>query len=285
MPSAWCGVVGLKPTYGRVSRHGIFPLGVTLDHVGPMTRRVADAAAVLEVIAGHDPHDPTSLAAPVPACTAALHLGARGVRIGVDERYMGEYVHPDVVAVLWSALKVLRATARNWCRWRCPQSTRRWRHGRRSALRRPWWHTRRPSRHVPPTTGRVSARSSNTERSSAPPPTPKRIRCVWPSRGACSRFSSRWTSLLVPAPSCRHRRPARRSVRPFSPAISPFLRFTAPFNFSGNPTLSVPAGFSDDGLPYGIQLVGPLLGEAILCQVGHAYEQAAAWPRRRPPLG
>ena len=67
---------------------------------------------------------------------------------------------------------------------------------------------------------------------------------------------------------------------PFSPAIAPFLRFTGPFNFSGNPTLSVPAGFSDDGLPHGIQLVGPLLGEAILCQVGYAYEQASgsAWP-------
>jgi amidase len=70
----------------------------------------------------------------------------------------------------------------------------------------------------------------------------------------------------------------------FSPAFAQFMRFTAPFNFSGNPTLSVPAGFSDDGLPHGIQLVGPLLGEAILCQVGHAYEQATEWHRRRPPV-
>ena len=71
---------------------------------------------------------------------------------------------------------------------------------------------------------------------------------------------------------------------PFSPAIAPFMRFTGPFNFSGNPTLSVPAGFSDDGVPLGIQLVGPLLGEATICQVGHAYEQATQWNRRRPPV-
>ena len=107
-PSAWCGVVGLKPTYGRVSRHGIFPLGMTLDHVGPMTRSVADAAAVLQVIAGEDVNDPTSLAAPAPECSAALTRGVRGVRIGVDERYMGEYVHPDVVAALFAALDVLK---------------------------------------------------------------------------------------------------------------------------------------------------------------------------------
>jgi len=107
-PSAWCGVVGLKPTYGRVSRHGIFPLGMTLDHVGPMTRSVADAAAVLQVIAGEDANDPTSLAAPVPECSAVLTRGVRGVRIGVDEHYMGEYVHPDVVTALFAALDVLK---------------------------------------------------------------------------------------------------------------------------------------------------------------------------------
>ena len=80
-------------------------------------------------------------------------------------------------------------------------------------------------------------------------------------------------------------RPRRRPVRCGSArAGRRRVRFTAPFNFSGNPTLSVPAGFSADGLPHGIQLVGPLLGEAVLCQVGHAYEQATEWHRRRPPV-
>jgi amidase len=76
-PSAWCGVVGLKPTYGRVSRHGVFPLGMTLDHVGPITRSAADAAVVLEVIAGADANDPTCLDAPVPECSATLNRGVR----------------------------------------------------------------------------------------------------------------------------------------------------------------------------------------------------------------
>jgi len=107
-PSAWCGVVGLKPTYGRVSHHGVFPLGMTLDHVGPITRSVTDAAAVLEVMAGADANDPTSLDVPVPECSAALNRGVRGVRIGVDEHFMGEYVHPDVVAALMAALEALQ---------------------------------------------------------------------------------------------------------------------------------------------------------------------------------
>ena len=111
-PSAWCGVVGLKPTYGRVSRHGVFPLGMTLDHVGPITRSVADAAAMLDVMAGRDPHDPTSLDAPASLCSAALTRGVRGVRIGVDERFMSQFSHPDIGTALWAALEVLKKTER-----------------------------------------------------------------------------------------------------------------------------------------------------------------------------
>jgi amidase len=87
-PSAACGIVGLKPTYGRVSRRGVFPLGESLDHIGPMTRTVADAAAMLAVIAGHDPADPTSRREPVEDYGAALERGVAGVRIGLDERFI-----------------------------------------------------------------------------------------------------------------------------------------------------------------------------------------------------
>src|SRR6202162_1465178 len=97
-PSAANGIVGLKPTYGRVSRHGVFPLGESLDHIGPMTRTVADAALMLGVIAGRDEADETSLAAPVKDYSAALDRGVKGIRIGVDEKYISAQASPEVGA-------------------------------------------------------------------------------------------------------------------------------------------------------------------------------------------
>src|ERR1700730_17451420 len=94
-PSAACGIVGLKPTWGRVSRHGVFALGESLDHIGPMTRTVADAALMLGVIAGRDNADDTSLAAPLEDYSAALDRGVKGIRIGVDERYISAQASPE----------------------------------------------------------------------------------------------------------------------------------------------------------------------------------------------
>ena len=106
-PSAACGIVGLKPTWGRVSRHGVFPLGESLDHIGPMTRTVADAALMLGVIAGRDEADDTSLAAPVEDYAAALDRGVKGLRIGVDEKYISAQASPEVGAAVLEAVRVL----------------------------------------------------------------------------------------------------------------------------------------------------------------------------------
>src|SRR5271168_4684644 len=96
-PSATCGLTGIKPTWGRVSRYGVFPLAASLDHVGPMTRSAADAAAMLGVIAGSDPNDPTALQAPVPNYLAELGNSIRGLTIGVDRKYTQEGIDPQVV--------------------------------------------------------------------------------------------------------------------------------------------------------------------------------------------
>jgi amidase len=284
-PSAWCGVVGLKPTYGRVSRHGIFPLGMTLDHVGPMARRVADAAAVLEVIAGHDPNDPTSLAAPLPACTAALTRGVRGVRIGVDEQYMSAYVHPDVVTALHAALDVLRRDGAQLVPVALPaveEVLEAWAPlcAAEAVVAHAATFPARADAYGPSFRSflEYGARLSAAEYAKA-----HQLRVAFARH--CQQIFEQVEVFACPgffmqAPPVGVLDP----YGPFSPDIAPFMRFTAPFNFSGNPTLSVPAGFSDDGMPHGIQLVGPLLGEAILCQVGYAYEQATEWHRRRPPL-
>jgi amidase len=106
-PSAACGIVGLKPTWGRVSRHGIFPLGESLDHIGPMTRSVTDAALVLGIIAGRDAADETSLSAPVEDYTEALDRGAKGIRIGVDEKYITAAASLDLATAVLDAVRVL----------------------------------------------------------------------------------------------------------------------------------------------------------------------------------
>ncbi len=285
-PAAWCGVVGLKPTYGRVSRHGIFPLGMTLDHVGPMTRSVADAAAVLEVIAGHDPNDPTALAAPVPECAAALTRGVRGVRIGIDERFNGgPYVHPDVITALHAALDVLQRGGAQVVPVSLPpvdEELEAW--APLCAAEAAVAHAATfPARADDYGTSFRSFLEYGVGLSAVDYARAHQLRVNF-----ARRLQSVFEQVEVFAcPGAFMQAPpvgALDPYGPFSPAIAPFMRFTAPFNFSGNPTLSVPAGFSDDGAPHGIQFAGPLLGEAILCQVGHAYEQATEWHRRRPPL-
>ncbi len=120
LPSALCGTVGIKPTYGRVSRYGVLPLAESLDHVGPMTRSVTDAAVVLGVIAGHDPADPTSRRLPVPDYAAGLHGGLRGVRIGVDAAGCTDMVHPETTAAVLAAVDRLRELGASVCQVQLP---------------------------------------------------------------------------------------------------------------------------------------------------------------------
>jgi len=285
-PAAWCGVVGLKPTSGRVSRHGVFPLGMTLDHVGPLTRSVADAAAVLDVIAGPDANDATTLTAPPPQCGAALRRGVHGVRIGLDEQYLSAYVHPDVVTALRSALEVLKGLGAVVVPVSLPavdEVLEAWSVicAAEAVVAHAATYPRRAADYGPTFRSflEFGAALTGAEYARA------HLLRVTFARQAQRVFEP---ADVLACPGAFMQPPPADALdpySPFSPAIAPFLRFTAPFNFSGNPTLSVPAGFSEDGLPHGIQLVGPLLGEALLCQVGHAYEQATAWHRRRPPIG
>ena len=107
-PSAFCGVVGLKPTYGRVSRHGVMPLSFTLDHVGPIARSARDCAVILQAIAGHDAADLTSSTEPVPAYSDGLDGDIRGVRIAVPETYFYDYIDPQIRTCVEESLAVYR---------------------------------------------------------------------------------------------------------------------------------------------------------------------------------
>jgi amidase len=287
IPSAWCGLSGLKPTFGRVSRAGVFPLGTSLDHVGPMARSVADAALLFDAIAGIDPADPTTLRTPAPRCAEALAGGIAALRIGWDEAYVSAGAPPAVAAAARAALDALAAGGADIVSVELPPV---------DELLDAWpvlcaaeaLATHRAAGLYPARTAdygnafRTFLEYGETL-SAADYAHYHTQRLDW--SGAlvgvfehCDLFacpSAFMTAVPIEVLDVNG---------PFSPAIAPFMRFTAPFNFSGSPTLSIPCGFTSEGLPYSLQLVGPHDGEALLCRAGHAYQQATDWHRRRPPL-
>ena len=285
IPSSWCGTVGLKPTYGRVSRAGVFPLGASLDHIGPLTRTVADAATALDVLAGPDPRDPTARRQPPPECAAALGGGVRGLRIGWDEAYAATMVLPAVTDAVYAAVQRLRELGAEIVRVRVPSvddvvsawpvlcggdalAAHREYFPARAALYGPSFRTFLEYAQAL-TAADYAARHEQ--------------RLNW--AGAFAEVFEHCDTLACPSTFMPP--PPADALDPygeFSDAIAPFMRFTAPFNFSGSPTLSVPCGFTDDGMPQSLQLVGAHGAEALLCRIGHAYQLNTDWHRRRPPL-
>jgi amidase len=283
-PAAACGVVGLKPTRGRVSRAGVFPLGGSLDHIGPLARSVADVAAVLDAIAGSDPDDPTALRAPSPGCVAALGRGARGQRVGVDEAYATAGVEPAVADAFRRDVHRLESVGAVVVPVRVPAV---------DALLLAW-----PV--LCAAEAVVHHRGLFPERAASYGPTFRSfleygtrlsgadVAAAWLLREEWNaRFAPLFESIDVLAcPSMPVLPLPQAALDPhaeFSPAVTPLIRFTAPFDFSGSPTLSLPSGFTPDGLPLSLQLVGRHGEEATLCGVGAAFEAADASPRRRPP--
>ena len=285
-PSAANGIVGLKPTWGRVSRYGVLALAESLDHVGPMTRSTADAGIMLQAIAGHDPQDPTSLPAPVPEMLAGIDREIGGMRIGFDERFATAGVDPELVEAVRAGIKVLEELGAEVVEVGLPEMDRyppAWvilctaeavlAHEATYPSRRdeygPWFREwlDRGAR----VTGAEYARANNL-----------RAECT----GHLRRVFEQADLLVCPTTD--------RPPYPITPQElyggivkerePKFQRFTAPFNFSGLPTLSLPCGLNSEGLPLSLQLAGRKLAEPLLCQVGHAYERATAWHQLHPDL-
>lgn len=279
IPSAWNGVVGLKPTYGRVSRHGVFPLAMSLDHIGPMTRRVADAAAMFETMAGADPRDPTCLPLPAPKVLSKLEDSVRGLRVGYDERYARDGSMPDVGAAVEAVGEVLRKAGAEVVAVTVPPLD-----GVLDA-----WFPLCAADALVAHENLFPARASlygemfrtfleyGTRLSAADYARAHDLRLRF-AGGMRTLFAS-CDALLCPGAFSTA--PPAMAIDPYSPFttdIAPFLRYSGPFNFSGSPTLSFPCGFSPDGMPYGAQLVGRHLQEDVLLRLGHAYERATQWP-------
>ncbi|MBV7337703.1 amidase [Chloroflexi bacterium TSY] len=284
-PAAACGVVGLKPTWGRVSRYGVLALAESLDHVGPLTRSTADAAVILQAIAGHDPNDPTSLPKPVPDILSSIDAGVKGLRIGLDERYVAQNADPELAEAVVAGVQVLAALGAEVTKVQLPDLDEflpAWvtlcsaeavlAHEATYLSRRddygPWfreWLDLGSN-----VTGADYARANNL-----------RATCNGRLREVFENIDALACPSMLEPPHPVTPDELYGPIGEFDPSI---LRFTAPFDFNGAPTLSVRCGFNDDSLPLSLQFVGHHLSEELLCQIGHAYEKATEWHALRPKI-
>ncbi|MFN4261184.1 MAG: amidase [Gemmataceae bacterium] len=284
-PAALCGIVGIKPTYGRVSRRGVVPLSWSLDHVGPMTRTAAEAALVLQVLAGRDNLDETSVRRPVRDYLAETRKPLNGLRLGVPHNWFYEALQPPVAQAVMAALDQLEKLGAQRVEVTLPLMEE------VVAAHRAIIFPEAASYHQPYLVKRADEYDPL-------------IRTLLQA------------GLFIPAADYLKAQRARRIVRrewakvfrkidclatptspltatPFGaesaklpggekPLVRAYLDFTLPFNFSGHPALSVPCGFSPEGLPIGMQLVGRPFAEGTILRCAHHYQQATPWHRRIP---
>ncbi len=274
-PAAACGTVGIKPTWGRVSRYGVLALAESLDHIGPMTRSASDAGGMLQALAGHDPSDPTSLTAPVPNMLAGLNRGVSGVRIGVDERYISDDVDSELAAAVLEGARLLEGLGARLMPVRMPDTvpmSRAWGvlcSAEAAAAHRDTFPSR-ADEYGPWFRGWLEKglRYSATDYSVA---SYTRLAC----NGALAEIFDGVDVLVCPSMSTPPERVTPGALYgPMEEEEWTWGRFTIPADFSGAPTISLPSGLNSEGLPLSIQFVGRHLTEPILVQIGHAYEQA-----------
>ena len=275
-PSGSCGLVGIKPTYGRVSRAGVFPLAESLDHIGPMTRNVGDAARMLQVLAGHDPRDPTTLPDPVPNYATAIAHDVRGLTIGVDWELVSTGVEAAVLQTLRDALDAFVELGAEVVEVSVPASY--------DVLVQGWgitcavecarahqtYYPARKSEYGELLAGLIelgiNARQSDYDAL-------ERIRSQF--RAEFDAVLERIDLFIVPCMPVPTPTVEEMNVAVASPdGRANLITFTAPFDYSGHPTITLPAGLGDTGLPTSFQLVGPTLGEPALIHAGSAYERA-----------
>jgi aspartyl-tRNA(Asn)/glutamyl-tRNA(Gln) amidotransferase subunit A len=286
LPAAACGIVGLKPTYGRVSRAGAMPLSWSLDHLGPMTRTVEDTAVMLGIIAGYDPSDATTSHRRVPDYVAALGASVRGLRVGVPDNYYFDGVAPDVQAGVRDAVRVVEGLGTSVRSLTLPDPAIQ--HGVATVISRAESaviHERlareRPHELQPAVRARleIGFHISAHDYLQA-----GRLRARLARQFVASVFADVDVLIVptIPEAPPLHADMKAGPVDDFVERMGRFSRLTRPFNGLGLPALSVPCGFSSDGRPFALQIVGRPFAEPTVIALGHAYQSATSWHTRRP---
>ncbi len=280
-PAAFCGLAGLKPTYGRVSRRGVFPNTFTMDHCGPLTRSAEDIAVMLQVIAGHDPADPSTDASPVPDYRAALAGGVKGLRIGlVDGWHEGAGAHPDLAPSIAEAIAVLEklgaivepvrlSSMRDYTDCKTTISL-----VELYTIHEPDLRTR------PQDFGRILR---------------NHILAGGLIRAEEYQAALRWRTALAKEQAAIFRRVdalVTASARTIADIADPDrtshgigASITQPFSISGVPALAIPCGFSRaEGMPLSLQIAAGPFQEPTVLRIAHAYQQATDWHHRHSSL-
>jgi aspartyl-tRNA(Asn)/glutamyl-tRNA(Gln) amidotransferase subunit A len=288
IPAALCGVVGLKPTFGRCSRAGVTSLAWSLDHVGPLTRTVGDAALCLNALAGYDPRDPGSVDAPVEDYTQALGRDVKGVRIGVPANYFFDRVDPEVAAATRAALTLLEGEGAELREVTVPFADQMLAVEYGICLPEASEYHRRMLRERPdlynddvrlfleageliPATRYIQA---------------LRVRTLM--QRAWAELFDAVDVVIGPAVSMPAVAAGKAEVAwpdGVVEALNPvYVRLSAPANVTGLPSIAAPCGFTADGLPIGLQVIARPFAEATAIRVADAYERMTDWSARRPSL-
>jgi amidase len=284
-PSAANGVTGLKPTWGRVSRYGVFELAATLDHIGPMARSAADTAALLNVLAGADPNDPTASQEPVPNYLAGIKRGIRGLRIGIDPRWNSEGVDAGVTNSLNAALTVITELGAEIREIRFPdpnQIIADWipHCAVETAVAHEATYPARRAEYGPALASLIDA-----GRALSGLDYQKIILRRNDFRGRVQALFQQIDLLVIPAQAIASPTLAQMATLGENPdQIMRLLRFTCPFDMTGNPTITLPCAFTAQGTPLAFQFVAAHMAEDLLARAGYAYQQATDWHQRHPAL-
>jgi amidase len=285
-PSAMCGVVGLKPTWGRVSRYGVLDLAQSLDHVGPMTRTVTDAAIILDAIAGEDPNDPTTFPGTTPAFAAQLRKGVRGLRIGYAEEYATKGIDPETAQAVKAALPVLDEQGAVVIETRIPDVSSyisAWRdictseaftahsayYPTQAASYGPWF--RSWLAHGSSISAADYARAHQT-----------RLKC----NGIIAKAFQEIDVLVCPAMLGPDKRKTDQELfeTPMTVFDSSRQRFTVPYDFNGAPTVTMPSALNKSGFPLSVQFVAKPGREDLALRAARAFERVSKTTELHPAV-
>ena len=277
LPAAYCGVVGLKPTYGRVSAHGVIPLSSSYDHVGPVTNSVYDAALMLQVLSDFKAGDPCAK----PSLVARFDQLPANLRVGIPRPFFFDDLHPEVAGAIEKAIERFRELHAEIREVKLEVSTDRTLASAEAYAYHEPFVARSPELYQPATLDRIQS-GANVSADDAL----RASRDLQASRHAIRKIFDEVDVLLtptvpIPPPVIADLREHPDDLRPQELIM---LRNTRPFNVWGIPTISVPCGFTKDGLPIGLQLAAASWREDVVLQAAHAYEQSTDWHQKMPSL-
>jgi len=288
IPAAVCGTVGLKPTYGRVSRAGVASLSWSLDHVGPLTRTVRDAAVCLKWLAGYDSRDPGSADEPLDDYLSGLDQGVQGLRLGVPTNYYFDNVDAEVEAAVRAAIAQLEAAGAEIREVEIPYA------GQIMAVEFGLCLPEASAYHREMLRERADLYEDDVrvflEAGELVPATDyiTALRVRQKMQAAWQAMYTQVDAVIAPAvtaPATRRDQDAITWADGSEEEVTPaFVRLSAPANVTGLPSVAVPCGFSQSGLPLSFQVIGRPFGEARILRIAQAYEAATDWHTRKPAL-